>query len=87
MDKGALMAYNKMHASYHMRVEWAIGGLKRKFRRLMKQLDTTKPKYNQLFRVAAILTNFIYLRRENFTHDVVGEQLEPIHDHSWDEIF
>lgn len=49
LDKGALMAYNRMHVGYRLRVEWDIGGLKRKFRRLMKQLDTTKPKYNQLF--------------------------------------
>lgn len=84
LDKGALLAYNRMHVGYCLRVEWDIGGLKRKFRRLMKQLDTTKPKYNQLFWIAAILTNVIHWRRMDFTHDVVGEQLKPAHDHGWD---
>lgn len=30
VDKDALTMYNKMHANYYMRVEWGIGGLKRK---------------------------------------------------------
>lgn len=30
MDDGALMAYNKMHVGYHVRVEGGIGGLKSK---------------------------------------------------------
>ena len=53
MDEGALMAYNKMHAKYRVRVEWGISGLKSKFGRLMKCFDATKPKYNHLFRAAA----------------------------------
>lgn len=43
MNDGALIMYNKMHADYRVRVEWGIGGLKRKFWRLMKQFDVTKP--------------------------------------------
>lgn len=84
MDEGALTAYNKMHAGYRVKVEWGIGGLKRKFRRLMKRFDATKPKYNHLFRVAAILTNFIHRRRMDFTHVVVGEQLDPAQPHGWE---
>jgi hypothetical protein len=53
MDEGALMAYNKMHAKYRVRMEWGIIGLKSKFGRLMKHFDAAKPKYNHLFRVVA----------------------------------
>jgi hypothetical protein len=34
-------AYNKMHVGYKVHVEWGIGGLKRKWRRLMKSFDNT----------------------------------------------
>lgn len=54
MDKGALTAYNKMHADYCVKVEWDIGGLKRKFKRMMRRFDATKPKYNLLFKVVTI---------------------------------
>lgn len=43
MDEGALTAYNKVDANYCLRVAWGIGGLKRKFWRLMKQFDATNP--------------------------------------------
>ena len=57
-NETAVNAYNKMHASYMVRVEWEIGGLKQKWRRLMKRFDATKPKFHHLFRSVAILTNF-----------------------------
>ena len=55
-----LMAYNEMYAYYCVRVEWDIGWLKHKFWRYMKQFDATKPKYNHLFWLVAILMNFIH---------------------------
>jgi hypothetical protein len=36
VDSPAIDAYNKMHAGFRIKVEWGIGGLKRKWRRLMK---------------------------------------------------
>jgi hypothetical protein len=41
-------------------VEWGIGELKRKWRWLMKRFDCTKPKYTILFKVIAILINFMH---------------------------
>jgi hypothetical protein len=32
VDQDAIRAYNKMHARYRVRMEWAINGLKRKWR-------------------------------------------------------
>jgi hypothetical protein len=34
--------HNKNNASFKVRVEWGIGGLKSKWRRLMKIFDSTK---------------------------------------------
>lgn len=36
VDKEAINVFNKMHASFRVRVEWGIIGLKRKWRRLTK---------------------------------------------------
>jgi hypothetical protein len=41
-----MQAYNKTHARYKMQMEWGIGGLKWKWKRLMKHFDSTKEKYN-----------------------------------------
>jgi len=38
-------AYNKMHVGFNVLVEWNIGGLKRKWRCIMKRFDSTKSKY------------------------------------------
>jgi hypothetical protein len=34
--------YNKNNASFKVRVEWGIGGLKSRWKRLMKRFDSTK---------------------------------------------
>jgi hypothetical protein len=34
--------HNKNNASFRVRLEWGIGGLKSKWRRLMKIFDSTK---------------------------------------------
>jgi hypothetical protein len=60
VDQDAIKTYNKMHVGYRVRLEWAIGGLKRKWRWLMKRFDSTKPKYTILLRVAITLTNFLH---------------------------
>jgi len=54
-------------------VEWGIGGFKGKWRFLMKMFDSTKPKYSHLFQVAAHLTNFLHMRRMDFTYEIVGD--------------
>jgi hypothetical protein len=38
-------------------VEWGIGGFKFKSRRLMKCFDSTKEKYNYLFKAITLLIN------------------------------
>lgn len=84
MDEGALITYKKMHACYCVRVQWGIGGLKRKFGRLIKQFDAIKSKHNHLFRAMAILTNSIHRCRMDFAHDVVGKQVERVQSCGWD---
>lgn len=81
MDHGAFMAYNKMHVGYCVRVEWGIDGLKRKFQRLMKRFDATKPKYDHWFIAMALLMNFMHQRGMDFAHDVMDDQLESVDDH------
>jgi len=64
-SEAVIDAFNSMHAGRRVRVEWGIGGLKRKWKRLMKQFDSTKPKFALIFRSACLLTNFIHRRRQN----------------------
>ncbi len=59
VDHDVINAYNKMHLRYKMWVEWGIGGLKRKYKWLMKMFDSTKLKYVILFKIVIILTNFL----------------------------
>ncbi len=73
VDHVKMQAYNKMHASFRVQVEWGISGLKRKWRSLMKRFDSTKPKYTQSFRVATLLTNFLHKRHMDLTYEVVGD--------------
>ena len=63
----AIDAYNSMHAGQRVQVEWGIGGLKRKWRRLMKRFDAKLYKFSILFYACAILTNFIHRRRGDMT--------------------
>lgn len=86
MYDGALTAYNKI-TNYHVRVEWSIGGLKCKFQLLVNQFDATKVtklKYNYLFGVMVILTNFMHWYRLDFYHKNIGDHLELVSDHHWD---
>jgi hypothetical protein len=39
---------------FRVRREWGVGGLKSKWRRLMKHFDSTKEKHNHLFRVTTL---------------------------------
>jgi len=87
VDQDAIKAYNKMHVGYRVQVEWGISGLKRKWRRLMKTFNSTKPKYIILFKVAAILTNFLHICQMDFTFEIIGEQLPNPTNHGWDGDF
>jgi hypothetical protein len=50
----------KVHATYKMKVEWGIGGLKQKWERLMKCFDSIEEIYIHLFQAIIILTNFLH---------------------------
>lgn len=76
-------AYNKMHVSFRIAMEWDIGGLKRKWRRLMKRYDCTKEKYIHLVYVVALLTNFLQRRRQVRSFEVLGEAQGATADHGW----
>jgi hypothetical protein len=74
VNQDAIRTYNKMHVGYKVRMEWGIGGLKRKWRRLMKRFDSTKPKYTILFRASTTtLINFLHRRQMDFTFEVIGQ--------------
>jgi hypothetical protein len=56
----AMHAYNNMHVGYKVQVEWDIvQGLKRKWRRLMKRFNNTKPRYSPLIKHGTLLINFL----------------------------
>ncbi len=79
----AVHAYNKMHVGYMVQVEWGIGGLKRKWKRLMKRFDSTKPRYSRLFKYGTLLINFMHRRRMDLTYEVIGDHLPNPKDHKW----
>jgi hypothetical protein len=54
----AVDMYNRMHAGFRFRVEWGIGGLKRKWKRFMKRFDSKQPKFPHLFQAGCVMTNF-----------------------------
>lgn len=62
-------------------MEWAIGGLKCKWKRLMNCFDFTKEKYNNLFRVTTLLTNFLHRHQHDFTFEVISEHLDDPIEH------
>jgi len=73
VDHVTIQAYNKMHASFKVQVEWGIGGLKRKWKHFMNRFDSTKPKYVHLFQTTTFLSNFLHRRHMDFTYEVVGD--------------
>jgi hypothetical protein len=83
-ELSAIDAYNKMHAGYRIQVEWGIGGMKRKFKRMMKGFDASKEKFPIMFRAAAILTNFIHRRRLDFSADVGEYQADDGDNFGWE---
>jgi len=76
-------AFNRVHAGVRIRVEWGIGGMKRKWKRMMKRFDATKSKYPTLFQSACILTNFLHRRRKNMTMED-GGIFENEAEQGWD---
>lgn len=72
LPPGLAHTFNKMHAGYRVRVEWGIGGLKMKWRRLQKRFDLVKPKFVITFRVIALLTNFFHRCRHDM-HEVIED--------------
>lgn len=83
LTAATVRAWNKMHAGYRIKVEWGIGGLKRKWRRLMKGYDMRRYKFKELFQAAALLTNFLQRRRLDFSEDVEGERIGNNYEFGW----
>jgi hypothetical protein len=87
VNHAAMRTYNKMHVGFKVQVEWGIGGLKRKWRHLMKTFYSTKLKYAHLFRAATLLINFLHKRRMDLTYDVVGDQIANWATRGWAKDF
>jgi DDE superfamily endonuclease len=79
----AVDIYNRMHVGFRVRVEWGIGGLKRKWKRFIKRFDSTKPKFPHLFQAGCIMTNFLHRRRMEMNFEILGQGNE-IGDGGWD---
>ncbi len=83
VDMDIVHAYNKMHVGYLVHVEWGIGGLKRKWKRLMKRFDSTKSRYSHLFKSGTLLINFLHRKNMDLTYEVIGDLLPSPKDHKW----
>jgi len=87
VDHAIVWAYNKMYAGFRVQVEWGIGGLKRKWRHLMKRFDSTKPKYACLFWIVVLPTNFLHRRHMDLTYKVVSDQIANPTTHGYTKDF
>ena len=76
-------AWNKIHAVYRIQVQWGIGGLKQKWRRLMKRFDNRRPQFGLFFEAAAKLTNFLHRRRMNSNQVLPEEQEQNKDEYVW----
>ncbi|KAL2608567.1 hypothetical protein R1flu_027140 [Riccia fluitans] len=72
VDGSVIDAFNKLHASRRIWVEWGIGGLKVKFKHFLKTFDNRKSRFNHMFRTGCILTNFIQRRRGLVEYEDLG---------------
>jgi hypothetical protein len=72
-----------MDARFRVQIKWGIGGLKRKWRRLMKRFDSTKLIYSHLFEATTLLTNFLHRRRMDFIYEVINDQNANLIAHGW----
>jgi hypothetical protein len=52
-------------------------------RRLIKRFDSTKQKYNHLFKATTFLTNFLHRRHQDFTIEIIGEHQNNLVEHGW----
>ncbi len=85
VNQDAINAYNRMHFGYKVRMEWGMGGSKRKWRVLMKRFDSTKLKYTHLFKAATIFTNVLHRHIMDFTFEVISHLNAQLANHGWDK--
>jgi hypothetical protein len=68
-----------MYVGFKVQVEWEIGGLKQKWRFLMKRFDFTKPKFSHFFQIGVLLTNYFHHRLMDLTYKVIKDyNFDPI---------
>ncbi len=78
VDLDAIKLYNKMHASFNIKVEWGIVGFKCKQKKLMKHFDSTKEKYSYLFKVVALMISFLHKCHQDFTFEIIAKYLDEL---------
>jgi hypothetical protein len=74
-DSEAVHAYNKMREGYKVQVKWGIWRFQAQMEKLMKIFNSTKPKYNHLFRAIVIIINFPHRCHLDFTIEVIGNHI------------
>jgi hypothetical protein len=73
-------AFNKHHAGIRIQVEWGIGGLKNRFKKFLGVMPNRQKKFAIMFKAAAILTNFVHRRRQDFHIEELGIMQEGVDD-------
>lgn len=74
-DLEVVHAYNKMHEGYKVWVEWGIWRFQAQMEKPIKRFDSTKPKYNHLFKAIVIFINFIHMSHLYFIIKVIGNRI------------
>lgn len=78
-----MRTYNKMYASFRLPIKWSVGKLKRKWRHHLKNFDSTKWKYSNMFWTAILMTNFLHMKCMDLTYEVIGDQNVDPTAHNW----
>jgi hypothetical protein len=50
----------------------------------MKIFDSTRQKYNHLFKATTLLTNFLHRCYHNFNREVISEHQDNLVEYGWD---
>jgi hypothetical protein len=66
-DGAVAKAFNINHAAECIKVEWGIGGLKTRLRRLLTNCPTWRGLFSSMFTACRILTNFIHRNKMEFS--------------------
>ncbi len=78
-----MRTYNKMYETFRLQVKRGVGKQKRKWKHYLKNFDSTKQKYSNMFRIAILMINFLHMKCMDFTYEVIGDKNVDPTTYNW----